>query len=86
MEIDDCGGCVELGDVIICSRPDSIVWQVLDHKVEKSAQYKSKKVGALSFGTLYPSAISELNQTILSVAKMHLILLNIEKNRVLSYV
>ena len=65
---------------MICSRPDSILWQVSAGKVEKSAQFKSKKIGALRFGTLY-----RLNSLLLSVSNSHLILLNHGQNRILSY-
>ena len=51
-----------------------------DGKVEKSAQFKSKKIGALRFGTLY-----RLNSLLLSVSNSHLILLNHGQNRILSY-
>lgn len=65
---------------VICSRPDSTLWHVSNAKVDKSAQFKSKKIGALNFGTLYP-----IESLVLSVSTTHLILLNHAKNKILSY-
>lgn len=76
------GGVVQLSpSLTICSRPDSILWQVVDSKVEKSAQFKSKKVGALIFGKLYALQ----NSIVLSISASHIVLVNIAKNRVLTY-
>lgn len=69
--------------MIIASRPDSILWQTDGLKVDKSAQFKSKKIGALEFGALY--SLGSNSSAVLSVSETHLVLIETMKNKVLSY-
>ena len=67
--------------MVVCSRPDSVLWQVTHSTVSKSSQFKSKKIGSLFFGQIY----SIEDSCVLSVSESHLILLHVWKGKILQY-
>ena len=81
------GGCIYLSGLpeengrIVCSRPDSVLFQTDGTNVSKSSQFKSKKIGALTFGSLH--AVD--SDCLLSVTDSHITLLNLKQVKVLSY-
>ena len=81
------GGCIYLSGLqeesgrIVCSRPDSILFQTEGTRVTKSSQFKSKKIGALTFGSLF----SPSTECVLSVTESHVVLINLRQTKVLSY-
>ena len=49
--------------------------------VTKSSQFKSKKIGALTFGSLYAVDL----ECVLSISDTHIVLINLRLVKVLSY-
>ena len=78
------GGVVLIDNKLVCSRPDSAVWQIvppLTQQIGLTSQFKSKKIQALSFGQL----IDVGHHVVLSISDSHLVLLHISHNKILDH-